>query len=437
MTRRDSSASRSSSSSRKGARGAPRARTDGKVDVSCPQCGCQYRIAEEKLDSKIECQDCHRVFFAKTTAGKRAVKQDHSKVYVGFGVGAVVLILIFVMMSSSGTTPAKPAPSNTPPKQASYSVGTHPRAIEIAKWANAISSNNELVMSTHSDLEAVAKKLEIASSEPAAVCEALRTSEQTRFFRELTSDAALASEADMTAASGKALVYVTPKTGDDTYLRNTRGEFAVTFRMDGNDVKVTGWELTMKPNRDPKKGDPSRASFKPDANIAAPQAVEITDSAGTRKVQESQPGPVPHWEKATPQQQQLADQVTADVLRSADPEAPGALFNRALDKVRTMEERQAVAPRLLNAMHDCYADVMANNQKLSQLNRAMVTVTGFAVNYQVATSSDGARDKKERESAVRQWFAFWWRYHGDLSKYVDTRDNLDEPLDDPKAPQKK
>ena len=154
MTRRDPSASRSSSSSRKGARGAPRARTDGKVDVSCPQCGCQYRIAEEKLDSKIECQDCHRVFFAKTTAGKRAVKQDHSKVYVGFGVGAVVLILIFVMMSSGGSTPAKPAPSNTPPKQASYSVGTHPRAIEIAKWANAISSNNELVMSTHSDLEA-------------------------------------------------------------------------------------------------------------------------------------------------------------------------------------------------------------------------------------------------------------------------------------------
>ena len=90
MARRRSSASRRSSSASSGARSpsarAPRARTDGKVDVQCPQCGAAYRVGQDMLDQKIECADCHRVFFAKSTPGRRVQKPDYTKAYVGLGI---------------------------------------------------------------------------------------------------------------------------------------------------------------------------------------------------------------------------------------------------------------------------------------------------------------------------------------------------------------
>ena len=70
----------------------PKVGRDGKVDVGCPQCGAQYRVAADKLDSKIECADCHRVFFAKSTAGKRVAAPDYTKAYIGFGVLAVAIV---------------------------------------------------------------------------------------------------------------------------------------------------------------------------------------------------------------------------------------------------------------------------------------------------------------------------------------------------------
>ncbi|MFN9331454.1 MAG: hypothetical protein ACK6D1_02540 [Planctomycetota bacterium] len=94
MTQRSSRASRSSSSR------APRERADGRVDVACPQCGAQYRVTKEALDEKLECGDCHRVFFPKTTAGKRVAPPDYTKTYVG--VGVAVLRAPMVVMSGGG-----------------------------------------------------------------------------------------------------------------------------------------------------------------------------------------------------------------------------------------------------------------------------------------------------------------------------------------------
>jgi hypothetical protein len=436
VARRQSAASRSSaSSSRPGAgrSAGPRARTDGRVDVSCPQCAAAYRIGEELLDTKIECTECHRVFFAKTTAGKKTKPPDYTKVYVGFGVGIVAIIGIFIVMSSGGEKP-KPKPTVSAPKTPAFTLGTHPRAMQLVKWAQSIGDNNQLVTSTHSDLSALAAKLEVPDAESAAVIAALQTHDSTRYLRELQCEsAALSSESDMTALQGSGIVYVTPKPGDDNYLKNTRGELVVTFQMAGDQVKVTGFDVKMKPIWNPAKPDPHRKGvIQVYKDINAPDEVEITDSAGTRKVQESDPSALPHWDKATPEQRAKVDQIVADILESASHDADARLFNRATMQIRTKEDKQAAVPRVLNAMHDLYQDVNANNMKLSQLNRALGQWTGYAVNYEVSEhSTDAATAKKRRESCIRQWFAFWWRYHGDLSKFFDTSDNLEESLDEP------
>jgi hypothetical protein len=434
VSRREPAASRSSSSSRtSGARGA-RPRSDGKVNVACPQCAAEYRIAEEHLDQKIECTSCHRVFFAKTVVGKRGKPQDHTKTYVIFGVVAVAIIGILIGMSSG-----EPPPKKAPPPVVQKSVvtrGTHPRTQQVVKWAQSITANNQFVFETHSDVAAVAAVLGIAATEKDKLLAAAGTHESTRFLRELNPESAeLLDDESMTAATGKAKVYVTPKPGSDDWLKNTRGEIEVAFRMDGEQIKVTGWQVTMKPARNPKKPDPSKMAYVPNKDIARPDEVVVTDSAGTRKVNESQPAAVPHWDKATPEQQAMADKIVADILASAAPDAPGGLFNRATLSVKTIEDKKAAVPRVLNAMFEHYADVTANNMKLNLLNKALVGWTGFAVNYQVEDTGDAAKDKKDRESCVRQWFAYWWRHaNGELKEFFEDKESLEMPTNDPKAP---
>jgi hypothetical protein len=431
VSRRDPGASRSSSSARgKGA--GVRARTDGKVDVQCPQCAAAYRVPADKLDNKIECTECHRVFFPKTTAGKRVSAPDNSKIYVGFGVGAVVLIGILVLMNMGGGEAPKPKPVVV--AKPTVSRGDNPRIAALIKWAQAIPANSQLVLQTHSDIPALAKELEVATPTVDAVIQALQTHEKTKFLRELQTDSGeLTSEADLTAPNGTASLYVTPKPGDDTYLARNRGELTVSFRMEGEQVRVTGLAVKMAPIRDPKKPDPSKQTFVPVKEIAKPTEAVITDSAGTRKVNESKPAAVPHWDKATPDMQKKADETVAKVIESANPEAAGNLFNRTVGSVQTLDEKKATVPRALNAMFELYSDVMANNMKLSQLDRALRTWTGFAVNYDPADTGDATKDKAARESSVRQWFAYWYR-HGntDLKGHIEEEESLEMPGKDPK-----
>ena len=167
--------------------------------------------------------------------------------------------------------------------------------------------------------------------------------------------------------------------------------------------------------------------------IAAPKAVESEVGGQKRVIMESEPGAVPHWSGASPELQKKADDAVAQILQSASPDAPGNLFNKATMSIRTLDEKKAAVPRALNAMYELYGDVMGNNMKLSQLDRALRGWTGGGANYDATDSTDPARDKKEREAAIRRWFAFWYRYaNGDLTEFIEAEESLDKPAAKPK-----
>jgi hypothetical protein len=445
---RSSSSARGGSSSKGAATkdAGPRVGRDGKVEISCPQCAAQYRIAPDKLDTKIECADCHRVFFAKTTAGKRVAAPDYTKAYIGFGLVALVLVGGILLMNSGDKPPAKP-PVQAAAKAPEFNVGSHPRTAQLIKWAQGVASDNRLVLKTHSDLQALGRMFGMTPPiDEEAVVQELQKNEASYYLRQLVCDSgALAGDAAMTADTGSAVLFVTPKSGDELWKKNTRAEIEVTFKMDGTQVLVTGFKTTLPPVRNAGKADPlAKPKFVVNQDIAKPEAATITDSAGTRTVRESKPAAVPHYGKATPEQQKMADEVVAAILQSAEPEVEGAgrIFNRALQRVQSIDERKATVPRVLNAMFEQYADVNANNLKLSQLNRSLVTLTGFAVNYQIENSSDPQKDKVARESCVRQWFAFWYKYSENFAEFFESGESFDMPAADgdqkdaPKAPAK-
>ena len=419
---------------------------DGKVDAPCPQCGTVYRVLAENLDQVIKCQECGKVFPARHTAGRKAHAPDYTKAYLAFGGLGLVLVVLFLVMSNSGGGKAKEAKAQTQANaqaQANqkrgdaYSVGTHPRAVQLQRWAEAFATDNRLVMKTNTDLTAAGKLLGAPDRDPDAALKALATHTLTQPLREFAvASATLAGNDDMTAETGRGTVFLVPKANDARWRKDTRGELEVTFRKDdGDTILVTGWTLKSEPA--PAKGG-GRAS-KPsttDAPIAAgdkPAEAEITDSSGTRKVAEAEPRAMGHWEKATPELQKFADQVVADILFSVSGE-PGAAgkANRATLSVRTADEASAVVPRILNAMFELYADPIANNDKLSQLNKAIYTIVGWSVNYQVQGTGDEAKDKAARQSCVRQWFAWYHSNKANLLKNREEQENLDDSAGEPR-----
>jgi hypothetical protein len=436
VSRREPAGSRSSSSARGPGAGA-KGRSDGKVDVSCPQCGVQYRLAADQLEEKIECGDCHRVFFPKTTAGKRIKPPDYTKVYVGFGIGIVALIGIFILASRE---PDKPKPPPPPPvRVAQVGRGDHPRTAMLVKWAQAFKEGGQLILTTHTDAPAVARELALKATDSDGILKEMVAHKSAEHLREMICDSGtLITEEDMVTPTGKAKVFLTPKADDPNYKKNTRCEIEVSFRMEGTQALVTGFKMTLPPIRSLNWVDPSVERYVPNKDIARPDEKEITDSAGTRKVRESQPAAVPHWSKATPEQQKLADDTVAMIIAASDPAAPGNLFNKATMSIRDINDKKAVVPRVLNAMFELYGDVNGNNLKLVLLDKALAGWTGFAVNYVVLDSGDPAKDKAERESCIRQWFAFWYRYaNGQLNEFLDEEDTLEiKPKEDPNAKKK-
>jgi hypothetical protein len=409
---------------------------DGKVDAPCPQCATVYRVHADNLDQVINCQECGKIFPARHAAGRRAHAPDHTKAYVVFGIVALGLVAMFAVLASSSDKPA--AKANQAAKAqanpgANYTVGTHPRSAQLLRWAEAVASGNRLVLQTHTDLTAVGKLLGAPYGEADAALKAIASNPLAAPLRELASvSAVLASEADMTAPTGTGILYVVPKPEDARYRKDTRGEIELTFRKESDDqIVVTGWRMKTEPVR--AAGQPKDAPKPADAGLGAlagdkPAQVEITDSAGTRKVTETKPQALGHWPKATPEQQKFADQIVADILFSLSDE-PGAAgkFTRATLQVRTLDEASAVVPRILNAMFELYEDPTANNDKLSQLNKALYAITGWSVNYQVRSSEDAAKDKAERQSCVRQWFGWYQQNQANVLRYREAEETGDEP----------
>jgi hypothetical protein len=178
-----------------------------------------------------------------------------------------------------------------------------------------------------------------------------------------------------------------------------------------------------RPGEDSKK-------FTPSAEIAKPRQAETTRGGVTTKVTESEPAAIAHLADTPEPTRQKIDKLVADVIASADPESPGALWGRATAQLK--EIGKPAMPRLMNALFELYPDVQANNQKISQVTRSLLDLTGMAFAYDVRGTGDAAKDKPARESVIRQWFAWWWRYAND--NYQTAIDQSEDLLDAPSKP---
>lgn len=399
MARRSGSTARHGERNKSG-RGAPRPRSDGKVDVFCPQCAAQFRVAADALDQKIQCTECHRTFFPKTAVGKRRQAPNYTKAYVGFGALALFIVVTLVLMSGGGSRPAS-NDKETPPPQV-VDRGRHPRAVQVKDWAAKVHANDKFGILGGVDLTAMQAQFGLPSADGDAVAAAFATHESAQYLRDLEITASnLEKVEDAEAPTGAVMLYLSPPRDSTKYAQN-RGQcqVKVQFRAEGGLVKVTGWSVVKKPVELGTVGGPHHDK------IEKPKEAVTADG---RKVTESEPCALDHLASATPEMRQQIDKLVDDLLASANPDAPGGLRNRTVEKMKKVGDRgREVVPRLLNKMFEFYADPIANNPQLTQLCSAANDITGNRFAYSPKDSGDAQKDKAARQSAIRQWFAYWY-----------------------------
>ncbi len=443
MARRPSSARSSrtstSSSTRSSSRSAAsRPSRDGKVDIYCPQCAAHYRIPETSLDSKVTCNECQRTFFAKTTAGKRPRAKDNSKVYLGFGIGALVIIVGLVMLSSGGNE--KPRQTNTVKTDTTTKLQREKelRRGQLLKWAEFAGRGEMYGLGQYSDLPKLATALGMTSKVGDSGFDdeftaSLKANEVTRLLHEMIPASVDVSDSAVEANGGEGIVFLRSKPGDTVYDSKAGGSIVIDWIYTSGSVRVSGFRIGTPPVvRGRRPGDVTATTFVPSADVAKPE-VKVIDFAGEKiKVNESPPVPLGHMAETPAALQKEVDALVARLLTSADSDMP-AEANKARMAIARLqlpdrEDRNPAIPRLLNALHDLYGDVMGNNQKILQVTRSLLDCTGMQFAYDFRGEGDPQVVKAKRESVIRQWFAWWYRYANDTHQAaIDPVEDLDAP----------
>ena len=420
----------------------PRPAVDGKVNVFCPQCSAEYRIPGEDMDNRIRCRHCQRVFSPRATLGARRRPQPGALTFIWATVGAVALIGLGVLIKSLAT----PTPVTNRVAQQQPSIGpSNPRVQAVRRWVDAVAAGNSFGIEYGADLAALVKFLEIPTERSyhnafpderreltAKVREVLATGERARVLREFEmTTGQLQNRTMLNSAQGRVLIDLQPR---DPHKYRGNATVAIDFTMEGVKPGVTGWEVQFAPHVVETARDLPQQSAGSDAvgphgvgtaeqrghpEIALPRSSHTTFRGKEVLILESELVPLSHLADTDPLLRAEVDRLIGDLL---DLDGPGALANRSIQRLSQIG--RAAIPRLLNQFHELSSDLEANNLKLTRVDRALRVMTGRAFEYEPGSHLTQREELEEqRLSALKQWYAWWYRNHDRDSALIDRQEN--------------
>lgn len=403
---------RSSSASNRSAAG-PRAGRDGKIEVYCPGCGTAYRLPEDQLEAKIKCKQCTRLFFAKN-ATKRPSKEKEQKMLWTIGavvLGAVIVGVVIVNMGKTEPAPVRSMERADAKKQVDLGEG-NPRVQDVKKWVVAMGEAKTFDIEMTCDLGKMQERFSIAPGRLLAnlrgdellrvkteVVDALTKGEDTRLFRELEwSDGRLTDAAMAEGSTGKVEAYMNAR--DDKKWRSG-GTLQLLFAMDGNQVRVTGWDWVQMP--EPKAEPKPKSSHKAHEQIGKAEVVTRKIGDVEKQVREAKIVPLEHLE-GTPAE--LRAEIDRLITQLVDLEQVPKEKNKV--KKRLYDLGKPAIPRLLTKFYEIPGKTPEERMSLNLVARQLQDMTGQGFGY--SPDEISATDDM-RLSALRRYYAWWTDNH--------------------------
>jgi len=396
--------------------------------IKCPACRAEARLPESQEGAKVRCGECEKVYVARPRGSRSKHKDANTNARLGILTGAILVLgvaFVIIRRSSSGDpTPvaaaeASPSVSALPPQAPAAAVSpweSDPvRAVRDVYEAVAAYDDQRVLgrldlarlHAAHSSAESAGgagqpefgdlSALEVAEFRAASLATLTDRTAPDAIGAWRPFDGEVVSESD-----SEALVYVKVTGLDEETSLETRTIAWELVRdpRDGGRWHVAGWErvLTAAETRAVRVAKQARV-----------ERVELSDGS---KVFEAIPEPLAHLE-STPQELraridtlyvQLVD-LTLSPRKNADA------------KAALVEIGGPALPVLLTGLYEIKLETQDQAIQVNLINQCLEEITGYYTGYkpQIMEGSATGTSAERRESAVKQWFAWW---HRDGAKFL-------------------
>jgi hypothetical protein len=358
-------------------------------------------------------------------------------VAAALGAGAV----IWVLSASDGNAAGQRAAA-APAPVTDLGWG-NPRVQRVAQWANAVRNRNSAALARASDLSALQIRLGVAPERPliqasgsakseleALILASLSRSDTAAVFRDFAPTGGSLEGASMaTGERGSVLLKMTARP-DSPYARLAAGpgdasneaRVRVSFRMQGEALQVTGWDIVHAPPQPVAAAAAPPATATPPTPAPDPAPEPAPTPAPAPSTATPEPGPAEPVEQAAapavtlrrlghladtpPEQQREIDALIAELT---DLSASPRVYTRAVNALAKIG-RPAI-PRLIDRMYEALPKKDADVPAVRRVVQALQQITGERFGYHVESldaSGVGATDE-ERRAALAQWYAWWER----------------------------
>ena len=349
---------------------------------------------------------------------------------------SVVVIVIGGIIALQYIPASEEEPVKAAPKKAALDISwRHPRVQKVVSWVGYAAAGDDFQLRLMTDLDQLQTNLGIEPDRPLAaqntggrqeveriLLDELRKGDSTAIFRHFEPGSGQLDEESMHDANrGTVTLEMPPRDGSPLavaladkktqrrYTSSPEARVRFSFEIQNKQLIVTGWSVLYEPKvPQPKKK-------KGHTEIAAPKAVEKEWQGKKIVVQETEIVPLSHLED-TPEE--LRQEIDGLVETLMDLEGSGAVANRAIYRLRDIG-RPAV-PRLLTKMYEIQPKETDDRLRLRRVIQALREMTGVAFGFNVAEIAHGGVSEEERQSSLRQWYAWWYRNHNkDFTRSID------------------
>ncbi len=401
--------------------------------IECPYCHARAKLPDSKEGAKVRCGECNRVYVAREPGRRGAgASKSNTGLLIGIGVAIVAAVLLLVVTS----TDSNPTPVAVDKPDVARSA---PAAVDLVGWD---SEALKTVRAIHEAAYGYDEGRIRANLHPAKLWEKVRADapEDSPLHHATSFSAVSREERDdlldgaveelvrgearelvgewrpydgsvIEEADGVATVRVAVTSRDEARAGEAR---SVDWKLalDGDRWKAFAWERYIAPGEIKTKH-------------RGPRGVEKVTLSDGSVVYERQPEPLAHLEDTPP-----------DVRKRIDA-AYATMIDLNLTREAGAAKRDLVAigkpaiPKLLTGLFEIPLETEDQAKQVNQIVQALREITGnnFGFEPMLLVGSAVGTTEERRTSAIRQWFAWWYKYADrfEEKEEVDALDGLLEP----------
>ncbi len=391
--------------------------------IECPSCHARAKLPDSKEGAKVRCGECGRVYVA-VPAGERGARarrtSSSSGLYIGLGVGAAALLAVLFFYAQSGKkSEPKAAVVEEEEEPLGDSTGWDSPPVKLARQIhNAAHAYDQDKLMTLLHGARIYERIQGAredlgdGEDPAEPADTSARDEFTLMPAHERQEFLAAQVEDLVQGESKALVAdwepydgsVILETDDEATVRLAvsprNPDEGVTKRwvewklaLDSGRWKAWSWERWISPEERKAERKRRGRGFE-----------QVTLSDGS-KVLEREPEPLPHLEDTSPELAKRIDELFATMI-DLDLTSEASRARRELEEIG----RPAI-PILLTGLYETPLDTEEQSIQVNIMVQALRTITGQYFGYKPMelVGSGVGTTKERRESAIKQWFAWWYR----------------------------